>query len=226
MEKTNKIDQFEIARRLVNFRELCLAHVYSEPLTELHSNVIDHIVPKLVSSTELTSNQKILDVGCGQGYAMKKFIELGCTNIQGLTLSNEDYSSVIDQGMICHYMDMSFMEFESDSFDFLFVRHALEHSPYPFLTLLEFFRVIRPGGGAFIEMPSPKCSRVLESYDNHYSIMGAKQWKELMKRAGFEIPDLGEISFEVSSKNEPDWKGNEVYEWYLLKKPSDMDNNT
>jgi hypothetical protein len=88
------------------------------------------------------------------------------------------------------------------------------------LTLKEFYRITKAGGGAYIEMPSPKCDRPLETYDNHYSIMGPRQWVELMKRAGFEIADSGELSFVISSptSNGTSWSGNEVYEWYLIRK--------
>ena len=212
------MNEKEITERFHEFRKLCLTHVYSEPDTSLHMNVMKDLIPKLVTSTKLTSEEKILDVGCGQGYGMMKFAEHGCTNIQGITLSPEDVDASRKRGFTCTAMDMSFMEFDDDSFDFLFVRHALEHSPYPLLTLKEFFRVTAIKGGVYIEMPSPKCDRNLEAYDNHYSIMGVKQWKELMFRVGFEIVDHGEITFDITATDQ-DWSGTEIYEWYLLLKP-------
>ncbi len=39
-----------------------------------------------------------------------------------------------------------------------------------------------------------------------------------MDRAGFSIKDSGEIKFDVHSKQDPDWNGTEVYEWYVLTK--------
>lgn len=212
--------QEEINRRFNEFREWCRTHVYSELDTQLHINVMDRIIPRVVQDAELSNKQSILDVGCGQGYAMVKFTELGCSNIQGITLSEEDVKGSQARGFTCTQQDMSFMDFEDASFDFLFVRHALEHSPYPLLTLKEFNRVLKVGGGAYIEMPSPKCERLLENYDNHYSIMGQRQWSELIKRSGFQLADMGELSFVISSQQEDgsSWSGNEVYEYYLIKK--------
>ena len=212
--------QEEINKRFNEFREWCKTHVYSEPDTNLHTNVMDQIIPKVIKDTNLSSQQSILDVGCGRGYGMVKFKELGCTNIQGITLSEEDVKASQDRGFVCTQQDMSFTDFSKESFDFLFVRHALEHSPYPLLTLKEFYRIIRTGGGAYIEMPSPKCERPLETFDNHYSIMGPRQWTELMKRAGFAIADSGELSFVISAPmaDGNTWSGNEVYEWYLIRK--------
>lgn len=209
------MNQEEINRRFNEFKNWCGTHVYSEPDTQMHMMVMDSVVPRIVKDADLTSNLKMLDVGCGQGYGMLKFKELGCINIQGITLSPEDVAASRTRGFTCTQQDMSFTDFEDASFDFLFVRHALEHSPYPLLTLKEFNRILTTGGGAYIEMPSPKCDRLLEAFDNHYSIMGHRQWSELMKRAGFTVSDIGEIKFTI--KNE-DWTGDEIYEWYLIRK--------
>jgi ubiquinone/menaquinone biosynthesis C-methylase UbiE len=214
------MNQEEINKKFNEFREWCKTHVYSEPDTQMHMSVMNEIIPKLVKDSSLTDQQKILDVGCGQGYGMLKFKECGCTNIEGITLSEEDVKASQDRGFTCSQQDMSFTDFADQSFDFLFVRHALEHSPYPLLTLREFFRLIKSGGGAYIEMPSPKCDRVLEEFDNHYSIMGTRQWVPLMKRAGFNVVDAGEFKFGITIPKDdgPNWTGNEVYEYYLIQK--------
>lgn len=211
------ITQEEINKRFNEFRAWCGTHVYSEPDTNLHMNVMNQVIPKIIELGKIDSNTRILDVGCGRGYGMLKFKELGCGNIQGITLSDEDVKASQDRGFTCSKQDMSFTEFADQSFDFLFVRHALEHSPYPLLTLKEFNRILDVGGKAYIEMPSPKCDRLLEAYDNHYSIMGVRQWTELMKRAGFNLVEVAEIQFTISS-TDPVWEGNEVYEWYLIEK--------
>ena len=211
------ISQEEINKRFNEFRAWCGTHVYSEPDTAIHKMVMDNVIPTVIQKASLGSKHRMLDVGCGQGYGMLKFKELGCTNIQGITLSPEDVKASQDRGFVCTQQDMSFTEFPDESFDFLFVRHALEHSPYPLLTLKEFNRILTPGGGAYIEMPSMKCDRLLEAYDNHYSIMGPRQWSELMKRAGFNVLEIAELQFKINT-TDPVWEGNEVYEWYLIRK--------
>lgn len=200
------------------FLELVRGHVYSEPETDLHNNVMDHMIPKIIS--EHGMHGPLLDVGCGNGGAMERMRDLGLTDLTGLTLSHDDAEAARAKGFHVDEVDMSFTDYADTQFAWLFVRHALEHSPFPLLTLLEFNRILALGGMAYIEMPSPKCTRLLENYDNHYSIMGQRQWSELMKRAGFDIKDMGEINFTVHNKADPTWSGNEVYEWYVLEKPS------
>ena len=210
----------DILDKLWAYRELCLSHVYSEPDTNMHSMVMDHMIPKFVQEYNLDSSTKILDIGCGQGYGMSKFQELGCTNISGLTLSSNDANAARNRGFEVVEDDMSFQSAKNETYDVLFARHSLEHSPYPLLTLLEFYRILKPGGLAYIEMPSPQCTRDLEGFDNHYAIMGNKQWRALMIRAGFTPRDIGELRFGINNSETGEDLGEEVYEWYVLEKTS------
>ena len=144
------------ANKILKFLDKVSKEVYSEPDTAMHMGMIDKIVPDL-EKNQLGDNkdQSILDVGCGQGYALTKFKEAGFTNLQGITMSDEDVKATQDKGFTCQKMDQSFMTFENESFDFLFVRHCLEHSPFPYFTLGEFRRVLKTGGKIYIEMPAP-----------------------------------------------------------------------
>tara|TARA_B100000963_G_scaffold68186_1_gene56446 strand:+ start:6561 stop:7283 length:723 start_codon:yes stop_codon:yes gene_type:complete len=216
MEIKNKAD------KLIKFLDKVSNEVYSEPDTAMHMGMIDKIVPDL-DKNQLGDNkdQSILDVGCGQGYAMEKFKEAGFTNIQGITMSDEDVKATQDRGFKCEKMDQSFMTFEDESFDFLFVRHCLEHSPFPYFTLGEFHRVLKTGGKAYIEMPAPDNHRPLEYIANHYSIMGAKQWAALMLRYKFQIQVATDFSIELFDNKTPDQKFMEKNLVFVIKKVSD-----
>jgi SAM-dependent methyltransferase len=208
----------DILDRLWAYRELCMTHVYSEPDTQMHQNVMDHMIPKFVEEYKLDESNRILDIGCGRGYGMQKFSELGCSDVSGLTLSKEDADAARERGFEVVEEDMSFQSAEDGTYDVLFARHSLEHSPYPLLTLLEFHRILKTGGLVYIEMPSPQCTRALEEYDNHYAIMGPRQWRALMIRAGFNPLDIGELKFGISNNQTGEDIGEEVYEWYVLEK--------
>ena len=208
----------EMLDKIWAYRELCLSHVYSETDTNMHMMVMSHVIPRFVEKHSIDDSKKILDIGCGQGYGMLKFAELGCTNISGLTLSKEDADAARDRGFDVVEEDMSFQSADNATYDVLFARHSLEHSPYPLLTLLEFYRILKPGGIVYVEMPSPQCTRLLEEYDNHYAIMGPRQWQALMKRAGFVNIDIGELRFNITNNETGEDIGEEVYETYILEK--------
>ena len=208
----------EILDRIWAYRELCLSHVYSEPDTNMHMMVMSHVIPRFVEKHSIDDSKKILDIGCGQGYGMLKFAELGCTNISGLTLSKEDADAARDRGFDVAEEDMSFQSADDATYDVLFARHSLEHSPYPLLTLLEFYRILKPGGIVYVEMPSPQCTRLLEEYDNHYAIKGPRQWQALMTRAGYININVGELKFNITNNETGEDIGEEVYETYILEK--------
>ena len=210
------------ANKILNFLNKVSKEVYSEPDTPMHMGMIDKIVPDL-EKNQLGDNkdQAILDVGCGAGYAMEKFKEAGFTNLQGITMSDDDVKATQDRGFKCEKMDQSFMTFEDESFDFLFVRHCLEHSPFPYLTLGEFHRVLKTGGKMYIEMPAPDNPRPLEYIANHYSIMGAKQWAALMLRYRFQIQVSTDFSIELYDNKKPDEKFMEKNLVFVLKKVTD-----
>ena len=193
------------ANKMLKFLDKVSKEVYSEPDTEMHMKMIDQIIPDL-EKNQIGDNkdQAILDVGCGQGYAMQKLKEAGFTNLKGITMSDEDVKATQSKGFDCENMDQSFMTFDDESFDFLFVRHCLEHSPFPYHTLGEFRRVLKVGGKAYIEMPAPDNVRPLEYSPNHYSIMGPKQWAALMLRHKFQIQVATDFSIELINPNAKD----------------------
>ena len=75
-------------------------------------------------------DSKIVDIGCGSGYMLDKLVENGVdkNNIVAVTASEEDYNVVKDKGYEVYQYDMTFTEFEDDTFDYVIMRHCLEHS--------------------------------------------------------------------------------------------------
>ena len=91
----------EKLKRIENFLTKVSGEVYSEPDTDMHMKMIDQIIPDL-EKNQLGDNkdQAILDIGCGQGYAMQKLKEAGYTNVQGITMSDEDVKATQNRGFL------------------------------------------------------------------------------------------------------------------------------
>ena len=81
-------------------------------------------------------------------------------------------------------MDQSFLEFADNYFDFVWCRHCLEHSIFPYFTLQEISRVIKPEGYLYIEVPVPDTSCQNQTNKNNYSVLGKSMWLDLIKRSG------------------------------------------
>ena len=207
------------AEKIESFLERTNSEVYSEPDSHMHKNMIDHVIRDLVKN-QLGSDKdiKILDIGCGQGYAMMKLRENGFTDLTGITLSEEDVEATLDRGFQCEEMDQSFMSFEDNSFDFLVSRHCLEHSPFPYLTLIEYLRVCKPKGKIYIEMPAPENHRTLEAIPNHYSLMGSTMWESLMDRSGWKILLSSKFGVKLNDTDTGE-SFDEINQIFVLEKP-------
>ena len=195
-----KIIKRDIHKVFDAFRNRTFNEVYSELDSQMHMTLINNMLPKFARFVP-NIRTKILDVGCGQGFACLKFKELGYENIIAITLSDEDVQATRNRGFECYKMDMSFLDFEDKTFGILWVRHSLEHSPFPYLTLLECNRVLADNGIAYVEMPMPDTPRRLENWPNHYSILGEKMWSSLFVRSGFEILVNTKIGFSIQIKD-------------------------
>ena len=110
-----------------------LGEVYHEPDSVLTTQVTDSMLPGFLAL--LKKNQRILDLGCGAGYAMRKMREYGYTNVEGLTLNDEDVKACESDGFKVHQVDFNFTGF-NEEFDGIWMRHVLEHSPFPVLYYL------------------------------------------------------------------------------------------
>ena len=106
-------------------------------------------------------------------------------------IGNGDVKLCEDKGHTIKRYDLSFIPqkdgYHDESVDFLFLRHALEHSPYPIFSLMEYNRILKQGGRIYIEVPAPDCDRMHEFNLNHYSILGQNQLAALLTRTGKQI---------------------------------------
>jgi ubiquinone/menaquinone biosynthesis C-methylase UbiE len=173
--------------------------VYSEPETpNFHVPLIQRSVEQFFNKMELKKDAKILDIGCGQGTFMREMEDRGYKEVVGITMSKDDVDACISKGYQAVYGDMSDLSYQDESWDMIWCRHALEHSPFPLLTLLEFNRVLKKGGFLYVEVPAPDTERDHEFNPNHFSVMGERMWASLFGRSGFQGADQGIWEFKMS----------------------------
>ena len=181
---------------------LYTAHIHDEGDSQMHAVLTKQVVETYIDPLNLDKNAKILDLGCGPGYFLDEMKERGYTDVTGVTLSPGDQQTCRDKGHTIKGYDLSFLPqvdgYYDESVDFIFLRHALEHSPYPIFSLMEYNRVLKQGSKMYIEVPAPDCDRKHEFNLNHYSIMGHNQLAALLVRCGFNIDSFNNLDFEVA----------------------------
>jgi ubiquinone/menaquinone biosynthesis C-methylase UbiE len=184
---------------------LYTAHIYDEGNSPMHEKLTADIVQKYIDPLNIPKDAKILDLGCGPGYFLDAMKEREYTDVIGVTLSPGDIEICKTKGHTTKPYDLSFLPqadgYHDESVDFIFLRHALEHSPYPIFSLMEYNRVLKQNGKIYIEVPAPDCDRQHEWNLNHYSILGEQQLAALLVRTGFDINMFEKLEFDLQGKN-------------------------
>jgi SAM-dependent methyltransferase len=129
----------------------------------------------------MTTCYSVLDVGCGEGFCQPMF-ERWDKTYEGIAIGN-DVVKAQELGRNVKAMDFSFLEYPDDTFDLIFSRHSLEHSPMPLLTLMEWARVSKNWLGLVLPHPDWYGYKGL----NHYSVMSLEQTKLMLDRAGWYV---------------------------------------
>jgi|SRR6185369_2452091 len=183
--------------------------IYRQPEDPGHSALTYKVICHWMS--RLTGCHSCLDLGCGEGFAQGFFEEWG-VKYEGITLG-DDYLFAKDTGRNVKKMDLSFLEYEDESYDLLFSRHSLEHSPFPLLTLMEWYRVSKQWLGVVVPTPEWYGTR---GSPNHYYILYPDQWLNLFDNAGWNVV-WNEVDSLPRNPNTPEVVTPHEY-WFFAEK--------
>lgn len=196
--------------KLKFYYETVLTHVRAEGDSAFHAALTRDLVTKFVDPLKLHSQALILDLGCGPGYFLDEMKQRNFANALGVTLSPDDAELCRGKGHNVRHNDMNFLTEQDESVDYIWCRQTLQHSPFPYITLLEWNRVLKPNGRLYIEVPQPDCERQHENTLAHYSVLGIKMWLSILARTGFDV-SWHEVSVPISFDQEKTWIEEKVY---------------
>lgn len=205
-------------------------HVYDEGESGYHKDLTTQITEKIFDQLNIPKDAHILDLGCGPGYFLDEIKARGYTNYTGVTLSPGDIALCESKGHRTKKYDLSFLPqqdgYYDESVDFIFLRHALEHSPYPIISLIEYNRILKQNALMYIELPAPDCDRKHEYNKNHYSILGTTMINALLDRTGFGVKSFNMIEFDLNlgkDKEDKDIIAREKFYSILVQKTKPLD---
>ncbi len=99
---------------------------------------------------------RVLDCACGDGAGLRALTDLGFERVLGVELSAEKSRRSQGSGAPVVRGDMHDLSFLRDaSFDAIVSSHTLEHAYEPKRVLVEFRRLLAPGGTLHIVLPYP-----------------------------------------------------------------------
>ena len=153
---------------------------YGQPPDNGHEEMIRDVMEKWISNM---SSKSVLDIGCGATAIAEPYFTQRGIEYTGIALKR-DAEQAQASGKNVIMADMSFLTiFPEDSFDLIWARHVVEHSPMPLLTLFEFARVSR----AHLCLIVPRPQFFGRTSKQHYSVLYKDQWEFLMERAGWGV---------------------------------------
>lgn len=184
-----------------------LGDIYPQPEdgghTRLAQKVIDHWLSRM------STCKSVLDVGCGVGFCQPMFEKWG-VKYEGICLG-EDFIDATNIGRNVKKMDFNFLEYPEPSFDLVFSRHSLEHSPMPIISLLEWKRVAKSWLG--LVLPAPEWYTYKGR--NHYSVMNQDQIHNILEMAGWHVM-WEDVDAQVWDKKTHETRIHEY--WYMCEK--------
>lgn len=152
-----------------------LQDVYIQPEDTEHTRM----AVAFIKWMKLKDCYSVLDAGCGTAFCQEMFEGLSYTGV----CLGKDFQIAKSLGRNVVEEDFNFLEFYRDSFDLVFSRHSLEHSPFPILTLMEWHRVSTRWLG--LVMPNPDWYTFVGR--NHYSVARPRQIAWWLRRSGWKI---------------------------------------
>jgi ubiquinone/menaquinone biosynthesis C-methylase UbiE len=98
-------------------------------------------------------NARVLEVGCGDGFALNVLKKLNFTGVTGCDINPEKIGVAVRHGHAVSVQDAHQLGFQSSRFAAVYCAHTLEHTYDGPLALKEIYRVLIPGGLVFIIVP-------------------------------------------------------------------------
>jgi 2-polyprenyl-3-methyl-5-hydroxy-6-metoxy-1,4-benzoquinol methylase len=98
--------------------------------------------------------ENVLDVGCGDGYALERFKELGIKGLKGVDALEDRIETTKAKGFDAVCADFYEYEDTDNFYDLIFCSHTLEHFPHWEQAINKMLRFIKKGGHLFLIVPT------------------------------------------------------------------------
>jgi len=157
----------------------------------------DHlpITLPVVEKMRLTGTENILDVGCGAGWLSRRLARVVPQGrVVGMDISDEMIrvarrTSAEQANVMFVSGEVGEIPWETNFFDHAISVESAYYWPEPAAGVREMFRVLRPGGAAWILInyyrDNPYCHQWGPLLAVKTQLLSAEEWKEIMREAGF-----------------------------------------
>ena len=175
-------------------------------------------------------NDLVLVIGCNEGWEVERLQKYN-KRVIGIDIvpSVIEYAKK-ERGLEAYPMDMHSLAFKDESFDLVFIKGTLEHSHNPPLALREMYRVLKPGGAVYANLPPDlRNPAAWDGTGGAYEF--THQWKTNVPDIYDKFVETGFIDITMAEadlrefKGEGSWPPSNSYEIIVLaRKPNDLTN--
>ncbi len=131
----------------VSHKKMHLPKMGNYKMTRNFNSAICDVLLRYLSPNK---GERILDMGCGRGFYVRK-VEEYTEGVIGVDISESSLRDAVTSKV--RYGDVTSLDFEADSFDKIYSLHTIEHIPDLKQFFSEMARVLRPEGRAVIVYP-------------------------------------------------------------------------
>jgi len=105
--------------------------IYHDNSSTDNLNSINYEKQQISPFLNISKDSKIIDIGCGYGFALIALKEMGFYNVQGLETSKEQGEKCIENGLNVSIVSdpIKWLEIRNDEFDVILLLDVLEHVP-------------------------------------------------------------------------------------------------
>lgn len=116
----------------------------------------------------INRNSIVLDIGCGSGIDLQKYIEIGFVNLTGIDPSVNilKEAKALNPDITFNVGTFDNIPINDSSIDVVVSRHALHYSKDIQKALAEVYRVLKPGGIFIAVVSNPKFDSTLKQNDD------------------------------------------------------------
>lgn len=188
-----------------------------------NEKMVKQVIEKFILPLDLAKDADIKDVGSGYSYFQPEMKQHGYTNVCSLDYNLNTCRSLQERGLNFDRRDISFLPNQDESVDFVFARNCIQHSVFPFFTLMEYNRILKQKACVYLEVPAPNQPGIQhEMGKGIYSILSAEMWNALFFKAGFDAEQNQVLNYEFEN-NETKEKIVDQHYAFILRKRRPMD---